>query len=371
MADDLILQPLTFDQCVQVMRDRLAIYQYLYDLPVTDLLEGSQTLGLFEAIAGPLEELFVRLGVDLPKKFFLDEATGDALDRLVSSFTFGQVLRIPASKAAGALVVLGAPGSVFPVGSRFRTTGGLVVETLQAGAINIGDTQTTVPAVALLEGVAGNLPLNTTLTCEPAVTGITGARIDVAWTGGADLQSDDDLRQAVIEWLDSLARATVPALIVGAQAGGYTHAFVTEPFSRVVVYVDDGGPVSQTKLDACQFVLVRAWKAAGARLRVRARVEKPITIEAEAFGSVTATKAALEAAIAAKWAGLFSTKRMGQGVTRLELLAAAATVPGYNGVNLELPDQLVKPVLDEYSTEFGAGELFPYELPVLAGIVWS
>ncbi len=364
------LRPLPFDQIVQAMADQFTAYQVATDMPLTDLSEGSVVRSLMEAVAAPLEDLMLRFTVDLPSQYFLDQASGAALDRLIESFTFGLLARIPAATAAGEVVLVGTAGAVTTASAEARTEDNWRIRLLAPVTLAAGQTRATVPAIALRTGAAGNLPKGTRLTLDPPVTGVSHLEVATAWSGGSDEQSDEDFLASLITWIGSLSRATRPALLVGAQAAGYQWAYVAETGGAVRVYLDDGGPVSETKLAEAQALIAREWKAAGVYLRVLPRVAHPITLVAEAFSSPTATKAELETRIEAAWQAVFDAKRMGDAVSRLDLLAAAAGVAGYNGVNLENPDYEVRPALDEYGATFGDGDLYPYERPVLAGVTW-
>lgn len=367
------LVPLTFDQLVGEMVDAFMVYQDLYGLPVTDLLEGSQTRALFEAIAGPLEELQLQIVAELPARFHLNSATGEDLDRLVDNFTFNQVTRRQAAVATGALRIEGADGASVPANARFATDTGWAVVTSASGSIPpSGVGAVTLPATAALAGAGGNLAAGTVLTPSPSITGITRAVVQVAWGNGADAQTDDELRQAVIGWQDSLVRATKPALLVGAEVAGYPFGYVVEPGSgRIDLYLDDGGAANATKLAAAQTLLDNEYKAAGAILTVKPFVPKVYDMVAEAFALPGYTRQAVQLGIEAAWRQLFNTKRMGDGLTRLELLAAAARVEGYNGVNLDMLDQVVAKPLDTYATQFGPGDLRPYERPILGVVTWE
>lgn len=364
------LEPLPFDQIVQAMADQFTAYQIATDMPLTDLSEGSVVRSLMEAVAAPLEDLMLRFTVDLPGQYFLDQASGEALDRLIGSFTFGLLTRIPAATAAGTLALVGIPGAVTSANIQARTVDGWRVKLLAPVTLAVGQTRATLAATALRTGAAGNLPKGTRLTLDPPVAGVSYLEVETAWAGGSDQQSDADFLASLITWLGSLARATRPALLVGAQAAGYQWAYVAETGGAVKLYLDDGGPASETKIAEAQALIAREWKAAGVYLRALPRVEHPITLVAEAFSSPTATKAEMEARILAAWQAVFDAKRMGDPVSRLELLAAAASAPGFNGVNLENPDYALRAALDEYGAAFGDGDLYPYERPVLAGVDW-
>lgn len=371
---DTDIQPLPYDALVYSMVDLFMSSQDT-TRPVTadDVLEGSVLLSIFEGVAHPLEYLMYEVAVDLPARFFLNSATGAALDRLVSNFTFGRVVRVAASTGAGTITITGTEVNI-PQGFRFRAPNGVIVETLFPAQIAVGETSVDVAAQAITTGVASNLQPGVPLVQTSALPGITDATVTDQWSGGADPQSDEALRTEVVTFLDSLARGVRPAIEYAARQNGYDRVVVIEPGTgRLVVYVDDGNPVSPTKLTTTRIDIHRNWKAAGARLTLSGYVPFLVNITAKAFGDGTVTQSALEAAIASQWATLLGTKRMGDGLARTELIAAAATVAGSNGVNLDAPlvNLSVAVATDEYWTTWSDAPLRPYHKPVLGTITWE
>lgn len=368
------LAPLTFFQIVQQMANQARIYALANNLPVNDFLEGSLARTIFEATGAPIEELFYLITVDAPGRFFFDSATGDDLERLVQNFTFGLVSRIPSATAAGPLLVEGEDGTVIPSGSTFVAPSGQVVSILAPGGLIAAGQGgvVTVGGQAAQAGAAGNLAAGTVLTPQPAIPGVVQATVPTAWAGGLDEQSDEALRDSVVAFLNSLTRATRPALVAGALANGYQRAFVSSPSSaRILVYVDDGLPANPTKLASTEADLIANWASAGSRVRVLAFQPYPVTLNAEAFAGPGVTKAQMQAAIEGKWAVLLAGKRMGDTLTRAELIREASTVPSYNGVNLDFVDLVQRPVQDYYNSRFGPGDILPYARPVLDQVVWS
>lgn len=369
--------PVAFDQLVQQMSDQ---YQAALDTtrPVTadDVTEGSILRSIFEAVAAPLEDLNFEIAVLLPAKLYLDQATGSDLDKLVSDFTFGQVVRVPASTAAGPILYEGIPNAGVALNAQLKSPVGTVVNNLAAVIIPLAASSVLGAGQAVLAGSAGNLVGGTELAFLAAQAGITRASVPTNWSGGLDQQSDESLRQAVIDFLDSLSKATRPALLFGAIANGYDRVVIIEPNTgRVDMYLDDGNPVSLVKLAAARSNLHLNWIAAGAKLRVFGPSDHPFTVAAEAFTDGSVTKAQLQAAIEVVWTQKFGPNalRMGTRVARLDLVAAAAQVPGYNGVNIFTPDHdlVLRAPLDDYWTEWSDGDLYPYERPVYTGATWT
>jgi uncharacterized phage protein gp47/JayE len=374
-ADD-ELKALPFDGLAQMMVDYAIAHQEgtTRPLSVDDFGEGSVGLAIFEGVAGPLEELMYAYFIDLPAKFFMDEAEDENLDRIIENFTFGQVKRVPASTAAGLLVFEGEPGAAVTVNAQFRTPDGTIVKTLFPGEIAVGTDEVTVAAQAVDAGAKGNLVPGTELSPIVPITGITRVFVRAAWSGGADKQSNEELRDATVLFLESLSRGTRGAIYYGAVQAGYPVVFIAEPgVGQVWVYVDDGTPVSSAKLAATKATIGLEWRVAGAKLKVLPRVDRLVPVKARIFNDGTVNQATLEAAVLARWQALFAGKRQKQGLNRLELVEAIESVPGYNGINLAWPETnlTVRAETNEYGTTFGPGDLFPYEKVALGAVTFT
>jgi hypothetical protein len=370
MAD---LQALTFDQIVGMMAGDVLSHATA-DGRLTDVVEGSILLTLYEGTAAPIEELMYRYHVDLPIRYYLDQAEGVALERLVKNFTFDQVKKTPAAKASGQLRYHGEDAATIPANSRWITPQGLVVLASELVQIEVGTTSVLGLAAPEEAGSHGNLLAGVQLTPVEPITGVTHAVVEQRWTGGTNLTSDADLRQAVIDFLDSLVRGTKGSIVRGCRVSGYGRVYLSEPLGgRVVVWVDDAEDANAAKLLACADELDTNWKAAGIIIYLFHRPEHVFDIEAEVFNDGTVPQETLEANIESAWRSYVDTgKRMGDWLTRLELMEVASKVAGYNGVNIFSPgnDFRIKPSLNRYNTKFGVGELYPYEKLKIGTITW-
>lgn len=373
MAEE--LRPIPFDALVDMMKEMFLSSGDVTRPPdANDLLEGSVLLAIFEGVAHPLEFLMYQIAVVLPQRFFLNEATGDALDRLVENFTFGQVVRVPASTGAGTIVIEGEDGVTLPANSDLDAPNGVVVRNIVAGTINVGEEDVEVGAVSQTTGAISNLVMGTELTMRNPVPGITRIYVPETWSGGADEQSDESLRAAVIEFIDSLAKAVRAAIAFGFRQAGYDRVVIVEKGAgRLICYLDNGAAVNLGNIATARNDVHLNWKAAGIRLTALPYVEKVVNITAKAFSDGTVPLATLQANIATKWAQVFSAKRMGEGLDLLDdLRGPASVVAGYNGLNLDAPtaDITVREASNAYWTEYGAGGMYPYERLKLGTVTW-
>lgn len=139
----------------------------------------------------------------LSKQFLPDTAEEQFLDKHADIWLVnadgsrGRKLATFAAGSPGATIT-GLPGTVFPAGSQLSSSTTLY-QTTAAVALSAGPTP--IPLRALDAGSAGNLAAGTALTilvAVPGVSGTAGATV-VSLTGGADEESDDELRARVLE----------------------------------------------------------------------------------------------------------------------------------------------------------------------------
>lgn len=114
-------------------------------------------------------------------------AVGAFLDGWLTTYGMS---RQPASAAAGNVTGTGVNGAVLPSGTLMQTGTGAQFRTSAAATVAAG--AISVPVVALVEGVAGNLAAGTALTLVSPVAGVDSAfTASAGLAGGADLESDD------------------------------------------------------------------------------------------------------------------------------------------------------------------------------------
>ena len=86
-----------------------------------------------------------------------------------------------------------------PEGTICLSAAGAEFVTVAAGEIPAGESHCSVPARAVLPGVGGNIPADSIVGFEQAPVGISGCGNEAAFSGGADMESDESLRKRVIE----------------------------------------------------------------------------------------------------------------------------------------------------------------------------
>lgn len=130
----------------------------------------------------------------LSLQFLPDTAEREWLDRHANIWLGG---RKAASYASGTVSLTGTAGVVVPSGTQlFLSIEGVAYQT--TADITLGAGATAAPVVALTAGKIGNAAAGTSLGLTTALSGVDGYATVVAMSGGADAESDDDLRARVL-----------------------------------------------------------------------------------------------------------------------------------------------------------------------------
>jgi uncharacterized phage protein gp47/JayE len=128
-----------------------------------------------------------------------DTAETEWLDRHAAIWLPGNG-RKAATFASGSVTATGINGSILPQGSQLTgatASGGVLYETL--AQITVGSDPTPVDVRAVDPGIAGNLDEGSSLAFVNAIAGVDGTVTVVEMDGGVDVESDDELRERVLE----------------------------------------------------------------------------------------------------------------------------------------------------------------------------
>lgn len=176
---------------VAQMRSALALTE-----PDLDTTIGTTTRKILDAVGEAIAESYVDRYL-LNYQYDIDAKSGADLDNFVQLFGFS---RLPAKRASGSVTFERAAtvsvNSIIAQGSQFSTTDAvpILVATVVPGVLLRGDTSITVAAQAVLGGASGNVPANSLSLAVTPVPGVGSFSNTSAFTGGADAESDDQLR---------------------------------------------------------------------------------------------------------------------------------------------------------------------------------
>lgn len=161
---------------------------------------GSSDLAVrFYAVAAQIYGLYVQ-GEWITRQCFPQSAQGEYLDLHAQ---LRGIERRGASTAQGVIRFLSdgpAPAALtIPAGTVCMTAGLVRFETTEEGLLEEGSSTVDVPARALEPGESGNAAAGSILTMAVAPVGISGCVNPEAFSGGADAEEDEVLRQRVLE----------------------------------------------------------------------------------------------------------------------------------------------------------------------------
>jgi uncharacterized phage protein gp47/JayE len=239
----------------------------------------------------------------IAKQILPDTADADILERHASIWL--TVGRVPASTARGNARFSGADGAVIPAGTRIKRADGLIYLTTE-DAIVAGGTAVA-PIVAGEIGQIGNCDAGTPLRLESPLVGVTStAKVTfAALTGGADMESDDALRERLLDRIKSppMGGAAHDYIAWALEVPGVTRAWcypeemglgtVTVRFTRD----NDSNFIPDADEVATAQAYIEARKPVTAHLFVEAPIPVPIAFRLRVTPATIVVQAAVEAAL--------------------------------------------------------------------------
>lgn len=173
------------------------------NLPGSDANVPNSLLRVMSDAMGALCHLVLQYIDWLSKQLLPDTAEKEFLDRhgaiwLVNSD--GTKGRKQATLAFGSISITGTAGVVVPLGSTLTNAPAdgeiFAYETLEQ--VNVGLTPTPVKVRALDAGAAGNLGAGALMAFNPTLNGVDRNTTVIAIAGGADTETDDELRARIL-----------------------------------------------------------------------------------------------------------------------------------------------------------------------------
>lgn len=272
--------------------------QDLYDQGRARLLVTRPDL---QALPGDVTDMEIQAGAAMgdlvignaaqqARDLFISTAAGDALAAVVRDRT--GLERLPAVSAIGTQRFTRATsvssGSI-PIGTRIATTPdstGAFQEytTDSAVAVGVGVLTVTVGATAVTPGRAGNA----TLPAQPTINRVLDALFDTFTTGnatvfagGAEEETDEELRERARGFSRTLRRGTIAAVEYGAKTVPQVRVATAVEESNtglVTLYVSDAEGNSNAGMVTLVEAEILNWRAAGANVETVGGTLLPITI---------------------------------------------------------------------------------------------
>lgn len=218
-------------------------------------------------------------------------AKNEDLDRIVADRFSPTVVRKDASPAIGEVVITRASGAlpalVFPIGTRFKTAGGVEFDSLYVASLAAGSNG---PVTVLVEsrtaGTQGNVAAGTVNAFASPPDSDLIVTNPEPMAGGDDTETDARLRARARDFFRAARRGTLAAIVFGAlTVNGVRQATAVEetnafgvPTGRVFLYVADAlGQANSALVGLVRSALVE-YRAAGVYVDVSGSIPTFVSI---------------------------------------------------------------------------------------------
>ena len=278
--------------------------------------------------------------------------------------------RLPAARATGVLRFSAPSAAVtdyeIEAGSAAMTTVGVRFETTEKATLRKGETSVDVPARAVEAGANGNAIAGAVHVMAVYPVGITRCENPEAFSGGSDEESDEKLRERVLESYRRLPNGANAAFyeqealrfpnVAAAKAVGRARGIGT-----VDVYVSTHGGAPEEELLGEISAALQKKREIAVDVAVKVPAEKSIDVAAELEAEQGWTMREITDAAQEALQAYFTGERLGEPVYRAKLASILYGVPGVKNYHLLAPAADVPagatelPVLGKMTlTEIGA-----------------
>ena len=305
---------------------------------ITSIVDGTVIQAILAAYASNLLDLYDTLA-DTENQVFVDTATGSYLDRIANLVG---CQRKGGEKATGTVTFSrNTPADndiLIPAGTKVRTqidsNGNYYVFTTDSNVtLTKGLTSVDASITAEYVGTAYNLPSNSIIVMVDHIAGITAVTNANPTSGGVDVESDEDFRARIPEYISSLARGTKTALKVGAESvAGVGSATVVEgnPGSVNVYISATSGDVTQDLIDSVKTTL-DDYRSAGVQVNVYGVLSIPVSVTATL--SVKDGYSGVQTSVQNALIDFLNKKPQGDLVRENEIIAVIMDVEGVEDIS--------------------------------------
>lgn len=333
---------------------------------ITDFNVGSVARTLIEAPASELDQLYQEMFHGL--KEAIPVAT-------YNTFEFPLLL---ASASTGVLTFYAVGGHAAPIliatGTLVKNpTTNKIYRTIRDVFLEVGEAQVSVAGVADTVGSDTNCDANTILVLIGAISGISGVSNLTPFSGGRDVETDDERKLRFQGFISTLQRGTLAAIRYGASTAvvtdvngiiiervvfiGIIEPYEVDPVANdpgyVEVYIHNGvGGTSPTLVDNAQVIIdgsydadgnpIPGWKAAGVVVDCFAATEVLQAVTGSIYFLAGYQSADVLAACTTVVRSYLLSLKVGEKSVKNEIIERIMAVPGvYNLVLAEPTSDLV------------------------------
>ena len=328
--------------------------------------DGCDMMVRLYALAAEVQSLLAQADWVLDQSF-PQTAQGQYLDYHAETRA---LTRLPAARATGVLRFSAPSAAVtdyeIEAGSAAMTTVGVRFETTEKATLRKGETSVDVPARAVEAGANGNAIAGAVHVMAVYPVGITRCENPEAFSGGSDEESDEKLRERVLESYRRLPNGANAAFyeqealrfpnVAAAKAVGRARGIGT-----VDVYVSTHGGAPEEELLGEISAALQKKREIAVDVAVKVPAEKSIDVAAELEAEQGWTMREITDAAQEALQAYFTGERLGEPVYRAKLASILYGVPGVKNYHLLAPAADVPagatelPVLGKMTlTEIGA-----------------
>ena len=328
--------------------------------------DGCDMMVRLYALAAEVQSLLAQADWVLDQSF-PQTAQGQYLDYHAETRA---LTRLPAARATGVLRFSAPSAAVtdyeIEAGSAAMTTVGVRFETTEKATLRKGETSVDVPARAVEAGANGNAIAGAVHVMAVYPVGITRCENPEAFSGGSDEESDEKLRERVLESYRRLPNGANAAFyeqealrfpnVAAAKAVGRARGIGT-----VDVYVSTHGGAPEEELLGEISAALQKKREIAVDVAVKVPTEKSIDVAAELEAEQGWTMREITDAAQEALQAYFTGERLGEPVYRAKLASILYGVPGVKNYHLLAPAADVPagatelPVLGKMTlTEIGA-----------------
>ncbi len=317
-----------------------------------DLGEGCDLSARLYALAAQVYALYVQADW-VTRQAFPQTARDEYLDRHAQ---LRGLTRKQGTRAAGTVrfsVGSAAPAALdIPVGTVCMTAGLVRFETTQAGTIAAGSTYADVPVRALLAGTAGNVAKGTIVSMAVAPVGVSACTNPAACSGGADQESDENLRARVMDTFKRLPNGANAAFYQqGAMSFDQVAAAAVISRPRGVGTVDVVVAAQNGIPDSSLLEKLTAYFEERREIAVDLRVKAPVTVKVDLSVRVRAKEGydpqTVRAGVENALTGRFTGELLGRDVLRAWLGSVIYACEGVDNYQIAAPAADVPVAADE------------------------
>lgn len=230
-----------------------------------------------------------------------DTADMEYLDRHAAIWL--TIPRKPAVAATGEASFTIQTGAVIPAGTVLRAFDGVEYQT--TASATIAGLTATAPVTALIAGITGNRATGQTLTLTSPITGVLASALGGQLSGGAEIESDDDLRARVLTRIQTTPNggSSIDYVTWALEVAGVTRAWVYPqelgPGTITLRFMrdNDAVPIPDATAVAAVKDYIDVLRPVTAQLTVVAPVAVPVNFSITLTPGTTTVRAAVQSAL--------------------------------------------------------------------------